>query len=416
MAERSPFWQHGEDFLPLCVCMLGWETPEWMGVLLNKKLWVAGSGMGWRVFCQEQGASKMRKAKSRMIRGLCGVGLLLLVGCQPSVAPEPSLPRLSKAELLRTSVLALLPQVSSHQAGTLRVDLEGTQRIQVVWGQGKAQQIFTIMKQGKQWWVSRQPKEQETEVMLMDTKEIHAVLGAFGGLQKTRCREETPSAKADTTKKKPTLAKGSQKNRSSGGAGSAEREEDGCSGSLGFDPERSLMQVSFWGPHDRFLLRAMKTPEETTFAAVHKGEWVLFRDGQLFEQPPRRSIDRHIGALRSTLHQISRKKGWLSIPAEWGMTDLAGAIEIGKQIEEHKKRLVPCFRKMQFPSSLGALSLSLRLYPDGKVGIRRHTSPAHIKANAKLYWCLCWRLKQWKVKPFSLPYADLQLRVPANGF
>lgn len=53
MAERWPFWQREEDFLPLCVGVVGWERPEWTGVLLKKKLWIAGSGMGRRVFCQE---------------------------------------------------------------------------------------------------------------------------------------------------------------------------------------------------------------------------------------------------------------------------------------------------------------------------------------------------------------------------
>ncbi len=359
----------------------------------------------------------MGKMKHRLVRGGFGVLCLWLVGCRAPVSPEQPLPRLSKAELLRTSVLALLPRVSHGKEGALRVDLGVAQRVQVVWGQGKNQQILTVVRQGKAWWVLRTLKEHEMEAMPFDAKEMDAVLGAFGGLHKARCLEEGGlGSGAATSKKKATAGKSKRKISKSQKKPEDARAEDPCVGSPGFDPERSLVQVSFWGPHDRFLLRAMKTPEESEFGALHKGEWVVFREGRLFEQPRGRSIDRHIGAFQSTLHQISRKKGWLSIPAEIGMTDLAMAIQLGKEIEEHKKRLTPCFRKLQFPASVGALSLALRLLPDGKVGIRRHTSPAHIKANAKLYWCLCWRLKQWKVKPFSLPYADLHLRIPARGF
>lgn len=358
----------------------------------------------------------MSKRKHRLVRGGFGVLCLWLVGCQAPVAPEQPLPRLSKAELLRTSVLALLPRVSHGKEGASRVDLEGTQRVQVVWGQGKAQQILTVVRQGKGWWVLRSLKENETEAMPLDAKEMDAVLGAFWGLHKARCLEDGGSGNGSVESKKAVAGKSKRKAPKSQKKEDVAPEEDRCLGSSGFDPERSLVQVSFWGLHDRFLLRAMKTPEESGFGALHKGEWVVFREGRLFEQPRGRSIDRHIGAFQSTLQQISRKKGWLSIPAEIGMTDLAMAIQLGKEIEEHKKRLTPCFRKLQFPPSVGALSLALRLLPDGKVGIRRHTSPAHIKANAKLYWCLCWRLRQWKVKPFSLPYADLHLRIPARGF
>ncbi|MCB9641396.1 MAG: hypothetical protein H6727_21050 [Myxococcales bacterium] len=202
-----------------------------------------------------------------LVKAGCVVGLWAgLTGCRTKVSSEQTLPKLSQAELLRKPVLELFPQHQHFRERVLRVDLGVAQRVQVVWGQGKSQRIYSLVRQEKAWWALRLLGENEMEAKPVAGKEIESLLGAFYGLRPARCSGMQASPTPTSSKKKSKKSKKKSKREKEIEA-LKKAEMDRCMGFSGFDPERAKMQISFFGPNDRFLLRAMKTPREQVCGA-----------------------------------------------------------------------------------------------------------------------------------------------------
>ncbi|MCB9641397.1 MAG: hypothetical protein H6727_21055 [Myxococcales bacterium] len=64
--------------------------------------------------------------------------------------------------------------------------------------------------------------------------------------------------------------------------------------------------------------------------------------GRLYEQPQGRSVDRRVERISGLLHSMSRQGGWLSIPAELGLSDLPMALRLGKGWK-NKEAFAPLF-------------------------------------------------------------------------
>ena len=325
-----------------------------------------------------------------------GMGFFLcwsLFGCQTrEVERTRESAALSQAALLEKPLSELYPMRQATDTKLARIDLRETQRIQIhLDAKSKARPMHLVRYEGI-WWLLRPRRKGEIEGRPFKHEAIGKLLEAFRKLKSARCEgiNHKKNKKKDTEKPDP------------------------CLGFAGFEPQRAQSQLLFFGTQGRFLLQAMKTPHEK--GGVHEGEWLIYQEARLYEQTAEGAIERHFGRIREAIRQEMRRDAlWHPLVEELAWRDLGLAMRLGREIDAHLSRAKACFKQRRFPASVGHLSLTLQVMGTGKTRIVGGESQPHLRANAKLYWCIRWWLGQGKLTPFPLPSIQTKITIPAGG-
>jgi hypothetical protein len=301
-------------------------------------------------------------------------------------------PSLSQAALLEKPLSELYPMRQATANKPARIDLRETQRIQLHLDAKSTARPMQLVRHEGIWWLLRPRRKGEIEGRPFKHDAIDKLLAAFVHLQGARCEGEIRKKEKKKEEDKP----------------------DPCMGFSGFEPRRAQSQLLFFGTQGRFLLQAMKTPHER--GGVHEGEWLIYQEARLYEQTAEGAIERHFGRIRLAIRQEMRRDAlWHPLVEELAWRDMGLAMRLGREIDAHLARAKACFKQRRFPAQVGNLSLTLQVMGTGKTRIVGGESQPHLRANAKLNWCIRWWLGQGKLTPFPLPSIQTKITIPAGG-
>ncbi len=299
------------------------------------------------------------------------VGSFLSMACPPQQSEAPKKRKLlSKNKLLKIPAEKLYPKVNPISGATKSIALNSVDEIQLKLRFRKnKEQRYTFHREKQQWWVIRWLQNDLGETHLFSGQHIQELLRAFQDLE--------------------VVSKSH------------------------FRSELSPAQFFFFAPQRRFLMRAMKTPKETGLGAIYKGEWLIYYQGQLFQQKAKGAIYRALMGLKRDLRKGRYKRDWVRLPLNSNSLNFNVALAIGRELAQKRLKLRRCFKKRQFPRNIGPLKMHLSFASTGKIKRLSIETKPHRKH--KLVWCVWWFVKQWKIEPHGVTSVDYRLSLPPTG-
>ncbi|MEM1008277.1 MAG: hypothetical protein AAGJ35_04675 [Myxococcota bacterium] len=272
-------------------------------------------------------------------------------------------------------------------------------RVRMMWGSGQKRRVYFVRQLDAAWWLAHRFGAGDMRVMRWPGRSLHSMLKGLDSLSLWDCQRE---CRARRTKRR-RRRRGKRQNHCS------ERMLELVQACSRFKrkTKASHLEVLLYGKEGLFLGRWMLF----SMREVDKGRvwrWGFYAKGRLFLTESESKQRRRSLHVKRSLLRWTRVRRWLAFPEAALHDDFGLGLKLSLSLDKQKARARGCFRKSQYTRALGVMPLRLRLQGNGKIKIVRHESRAHIKANARLYWCVCWHVKQWKLP--VLGFAPMHLR------
>lgn len=300
------------------------------------------------------------------------LGGLFVVGCKQYHQPvAESAPKLSARKLLEQPLSSLFPPPAPLQ-GASQFNLSPIHVMQVGILRSNGKKVhFRLYRQPKNtWWVINNRGVDSDWGLTMTARPVKSILAALRNLKPAPDDFDMPSSQA-------------------------------------------RIQISLNTKGEQFLLRILQAPTEEQSQGVYQGQWLVYYNGALYQQPAKGPLSEAVPQLRQRLLRLRRRGGWLQMPTNSNSFSIPMARQLAQQFAKKRKNLRRCFKKRRFPSSIGPFRVNLFYSNQGKYLKRKILTRKHVKH--RVVWCPLWHVSKWKFLPAPGKNVSFQLVLPPGG-